>query len=75
MFERWFHFSPAIQEKVMKRSALPYGRPRVLQRDSTVCLLYQHQFVSAYSRDILMPRWTSYTVDRNASIGRLISYM
>ncbi|KAF0875524.1 ENPP1 phosphodiesterase, partial [Crocuta crocuta] len=56
------------EEKVMKRSTLPYGRPRVLQRDSTVCLLYQHQFVSAYSRDILMPRWTSYTVDRNASI-------
>ena len=56
------------QEKVIKRSTLPYGRPRVLQKNSTVCLLYQHQFVSGYRPDIHMPLWTSYTVDRNASI-------
>lgn len=73
MFEWWFHFSPTTQEKVIKRSTLPYGRPRVLQRNTSVCLLYQHQFVSAYSNDILMPLWTSYTVRRNASIGRFFS--
>uniref|UniRef100_A0ABI7XIE5 SMB domain-containing protein n=1 Tax=Felis catus TaxID=9685 RepID=A0ABI7XIE5_FELCA len=57
------------EEKVIKRGTVPYGRPRVLQRDSTVCLLYQHRFVSAYSHDILMPLWTSYTVDRNDSFS------
>uniref|UniRef100_A0A452VK50 Alkaline phosphodiesterase I n=1 Tax=Ursus maritimus TaxID=29073 RepID=A0A452VK50_URSMA len=48
---------------------LPYGRPRVLQRNTSACLLYQHQFVSGYSRDFLMPLWTSYTVDRNDSFS------
>lgn len=69
MFEWWLHFPPVTQEKVIKRGTLPYGRPRVLQKNSTVCLLYQHQFVSGYSHDLLMPLWTSYTVDRNASIS------
>uniref|UniRef100_A0A452VK18 Ectonucleotide pyrophosphatase/phosphodiesterase family member 1 n=1 Tax=Ursus maritimus TaxID=29073 RepID=A0A452VK18_URSMA len=55
--------------KVIKRSTLPYGRPRVLQRNTSACLLYQHQFVSGYSRDFLMPLWTSYTVDRNDSFS------
>uniref|UniRef100_A0A452R0A9 Alkaline phosphodiesterase I n=1 Tax=Ursus americanus TaxID=9643 RepID=A0A452R0A9_URSAM len=54
---------------VIKRSTLPYGRPRVLQRNTSACLLYQHQFVSGYSRDFLMPLWTSYTVDRNDSFS------
>ncbi|CAD7675106.1 unnamed protein product [Nyctereutes procyonoides] len=57
------------EEKVIKRSTLPYGRPRVIQKNTTVCLLYQHQFVSGYSHDILMPLWTSYTVDRNDSFS------
>lgn len=59
------------QEKAIKRGTLPYGRPRVLWKNNTVCLLYQHQFVSGYSHDILMPLWTAYTVDRNASICHL----
>uniref|UniRef100_A0A8C4PM43 Ectonucleotide pyrophosphatase/phosphodiesterase 1 n=1 Tax=Equus asinus asinus TaxID=83772 RepID=A0A8C4PM43_EQUAS len=53
------------EENIIKRGTLPYGRPRVIQKNSTICLLYQHQFVSGYSHDILMPLWTSYTVDRN----------
>nr|XP_025721313.1 ectonucleotide pyrophosphatase/phosphodiesterase family member 1 isoform X3 [Callorhinus ursinus] len=57
------------EEKVIKCSTLPYGRPRVLQRNTSVCLLYQHQFVSGYSHDFLMPLWTSYTVDRNDSFS------
>nr|XP_023412724.1 ectonucleotide pyrophosphatase/phosphodiesterase family member 1 isoform X2 [Loxodonta africana] len=59
----------AAEEKIIKRGTLPYGRPRVLQKNSTVCLLYQHQFVSGYSHDILMPLWTSYTVGRNDSFS------
>ncbi|XP_045150244.1 ectonucleotide pyrophosphatase/phosphodiesterase family member 1 [Echinops telfairi] len=57
------------EEKSIKRATLPYGRPRVLQKNSTVCLLYQHQFVSGYSLGILMPLWTSYTVGRNGSFS------
>lgn len=57
------------EEKVIKRGTLPYGRPRVLQRGVTVCLLYQHQFVSGYSQDIQMPLWSSYTVNRNDSFS------
>ncbi|XP_001380405.1 ectonucleotide pyrophosphatase/phosphodiesterase family member 1 [Monodelphis domestica] len=57
------------EEKVIKRNILPYGRPRVLQKNSTFCLLYQHQFVNAYSRDITMPLWSSYTVDKNDSFS------
>uniref|UniRef100_A0A8C4M120 Alkaline phosphodiesterase I n=1 Tax=Equus asinus asinus TaxID=83772 RepID=A0A8C4M120_EQUAS len=49
------------EENIIKRGTLPYGRPRVIQKNSTICLLYQHQFVSGYSHDILMPLWTSYT--------------
>lgn len=59
------------QEKNIKHETLPYGRPRVLQKKNTICLLSQHQFMTGYSQDILMPLWTSYTVDRNASICHL----
>ncbi|XP_003468512.3 ectonucleotide pyrophosphatase/phosphodiesterase family member 1 [Cavia porcellus] len=53
------------EEKNIDRGALPYGRPRLVQRKGSVCLLYHHQFVSGYSLDILMPLWASYTVDKN----------
>ncbi|XP_007190933.2 ectonucleotide pyrophosphatase/phosphodiesterase family member 1 [Balaenoptera acutorostrata] len=57
------------EEKAIKRGTLPYGRPRILRKNSTVCLLYQHRFVSGYSHDILMPLWTAYTIDRNDSFS------
>ncbi|XP_042303223.1 ectonucleotide pyrophosphatase/phosphodiesterase family member 3 isoform X3 [Sceloporus undulatus] len=44
---------------------LPYGRPRVLQQQSTHCLLYQHKYVNGYSQNILMPLWSSYTVSKS----------
>ncbi|XP_030052410.1 ectonucleotide pyrophosphatase/phosphodiesterase family member 3 [Microcaecilia unicolor] len=43
---------------------LPYGRPRVLQKNSIYCLLYQHDYVNGYSQDIQMPLWSAYTIDR-----------
>lgn len=67
--------SPVTPEKSIIRASLPYGRPRVLQKKTSVCLLYQHQFVSGYSHDILMPLWTSYTVSRNASICHLFCHV
>nr|XP_016853977.1 PREDICTED: ectonucleotide pyrophosphatase/phosphodiesterase family member 3 isoform X2 [Anolis carolinensis] len=44
---------------------LPYGRPRVLQKESSYCLLYQNKYVNGYSQNILMPLWSSYTVSKS----------
>nr|BAN82022.1 phosphodiesterase [Protobothrops flavoviridis] len=44
---------------------LPYGRPQVLQNHSKYCLLHQAKYISAYSQDILMPLWSSYTIYRS----------
>ncbi|NWX47945.1 ENPP3 phosphodiesterase, partial [Steatornis caripensis] len=43
---------------------LPYGRPKVLQKENVYCLLSHHQYVSGYSYDIWMPLWTAYTVNK-----------
>ncbi|XP_026561284.1 ectonucleotide pyrophosphatase/phosphodiesterase family member 3 isoform X1 [Pseudonaja textilis] len=43
---------------------LPYGRPHVLQH-SKYCLLHQTKYISAYSQDILMPLWNSYTISKS----------
>ncbi|KAG8444561.1 hypothetical protein GDO86_009645 [Hymenochirus boettgeri] len=43
---------------------LPFGRPRNIQVNSTYCLLHQHGYVSAYSHDIFMPLWSSYTIEK-----------
>ncbi|KFO86516.1 Ectonucleotide pyrophosphatase/phosphodiesterase family member 3, partial [Buceros rhinoceros silvestris] len=42
---------------------LPYGRPKVLQKENVYCLLFHHQYVSGYSYNIWMPLWTAYTVN------------
>lgn len=63
-FETQFNLTNA-QVKAVTRNAAPYGRPRVLHEKHSACLLYQHQFLSGYSHDLLMPLWTSYTVLRN----------
>ncbi|KFQ67098.1 Ectonucleotide pyrophosphatase/phosphodiesterase family member 3, partial [Phaethon lepturus] len=43
---------------------LPYGRPKVLQKEKVYCLLSHHRYVSGYSYDIWMPLWTAYTVNK-----------
>ncbi|XP_069462787.1 ectonucleotide pyrophosphatase/phosphodiesterase family member 3 isoform X2 [Ambystoma mexicanum] len=50
---------------------LPYGRPRVLQKNSTHCLLHQYGYVSGYSHDILMPLWTAYAFDKPGAASSL----
>ncbi|XP_067402851.1 ectonucleotide pyrophosphatase/phosphodiesterase family member 3 [Emydura macquarii macquarii] len=52
---------------------LPYGRPRVLQRQNMYCLLYHHQYVSGYSHNIWMPLWSAYTVNKTADASSLPS--
>uniref|UniRef100_A0A674I5U0 Ectonucleotide pyrophosphatase/phosphodiesterase 3 n=1 Tax=Terrapene triunguis TaxID=2587831 RepID=A0A674I5U0_9SAUR len=47
---------------------LPYGRPRVLQKQNTYCLLHHHQYVSGYSHNIWMPLWSAYTVNKTVEI-------
>uniref|UniRef100_A0A8C6EW70 Ectonucleotide pyrophosphatase/phosphodiesterase family member 1 n=1 Tax=Marmota marmota marmota TaxID=9994 RepID=A0A8C6EW70_MARMA len=67
-FEIQFNMTMAEEENI-NLGTLPYGRPRLLQKKNSVCLLYQHQFVSGYSHDLLMPLWASYTVNRNDSFS------
>ncbi|XP_067881145.1 ectonucleotide pyrophosphatase/phosphodiesterase family member 3-like isoform X2 [Heterodontus francisci] len=50
---------------------MPYGRPRVLQKDSTYCLLSHGSYVTGYSDDILMPLWSAYTVPKLANFTPL----
>uniref|UniRef100_A0A8D0L4Z9 Ectonucleotide pyrophosphatase/phosphodiesterase 1 n=1 Tax=Sphenodon punctatus TaxID=8508 RepID=A0A8D0L4Z9_SPHPU len=52
---------------------LPYGRPRVLQKRSTFCLLHGHQYVNGYSQDIKMPLWSAYTDNWTASTDKVSS--
>ncbi|GAA6093269.1 venom phosphodiesterase 1-like isoform X1 [Tachysurus ichikawai] len=45
---------------------LLFGRPLVLQSNSDYCILHQHEFISAYSKQQLMPLWSSFTVEKQA---------
>uniref|UniRef100_A0AAR2KZR1 SMB domain-containing protein n=1 Tax=Pygocentrus nattereri TaxID=42514 RepID=A0AAR2KZR1_PYGNA len=47
-----------------ERKHLPFGRPRVLQSQSNYCLLHHEGFASGYSRDIYMPLWSSFTIEK-----------
>ncbi|XP_050172625.1 venom phosphodiesterase 1-like [Myiozetetes cayanensis] len=60
-------------EEIKKASSyhLPYGRPKVLQKENVYCLLSHHQFVSGYSYDIWMPLWTAYTVNKPENTSSL----
>ncbi|XP_038655790.1 ectonucleotide pyrophosphatase/phosphodiesterase family member 3-like [Scyliorhinus canicula] len=50
---------------------MPYGRPRVLQKGNTYCLLFHTFYVNGYSADILMPLWSAYTVPKSAKFASL----
>ncbi|RXN30757.1 ectonucleotide pyrophosphatase phosphodiesterase family member 1 [Labeo rohita] len=47
---------------------LPYGIPRVLQEQSDYCILHHREYVSGYSRNILMPLWVSYSLNATVRI-------
>ncbi|NXH20070.1 ENPP1 phosphodiesterase, partial [Bucco capensis] len=51
--------------KKTERLTLPYGRPRVLQKRHNYCLLYQHHYVSGYSKDYRMALWSAYTIHKD----------
>ncbi|KAM9839059.1 venom phosphodiesterase CdcPDE [Aulostomus maculatus] len=50
---------------------LMFGRPQMLQRDQTHCVLHQEGFVSAYSPKVLMPLWSSFTIDMPMTLDPL----
>ncbi|XP_014929838.1 ectonucleotide pyrophosphatase/phosphodiesterase family member 3 isoform X1 [Acinonyx jubatus] len=41
---------------------VPFGRPRVMQKNKEHCLLYHREYVSGFGKAIRMPMWSSYTV-------------
>ncbi|XP_006200118.1 ectonucleotide pyrophosphatase/phosphodiesterase family member 3 [Vicugna pacos] len=43
---------------------LPFGRPRVMQKNKELCLLYHREYVSGFDKAIRMPLWSSYTVPK-----------
>ncbi|XP_058527125.1 ectonucleotide pyrophosphatase/phosphodiesterase family member 3 isoform X2 [Ochotona princeps] len=44
------------------RVNMPFGRPRVTQKNTEHCLLYHEEYVSGFGRGMNMPMWTSYTI-------------
>ncbi|XP_059837552.1 ectonucleotide pyrophosphatase/phosphodiesterase family member 3-like isoform X1 [Hypanus sabinus] len=55
----------AEQVKTAEAVSMPYGRPRVLQRNSKYCLLTHNSYTNGYSSDILMPLWSAYNVNKS----------
>ncbi|XP_053448043.1 ectonucleotide pyrophosphatase/phosphodiesterase family member 3 isoform X3 [Nycticebus coucang] len=41
---------------------LPFGRPRVMQKNLDYCLLYHGEYVSGFGKAMKMPMWSSYTL-------------
>lgn len=44
------------------KANLPFGRPRVMQKNGDHCLLYHRDYISGYGKAMKMPMWSSYTV-------------
>ncbi|XP_053143212.1 ectonucleotide pyrophosphatase/phosphodiesterase family member 1 isoform X2 [Hemicordylus capensis] len=51
--------------KKIEKHALPFGRPRVLQKKRIYCLLHNRHYVNGFSQDIKMPLWSAYTVNKH----------
>ncbi|XP_069345252.1 ectonucleotide pyrophosphatase/phosphodiesterase family member 3 isoform X3 [Eulemur rufifrons] len=53
-----------IQEEITAtvKVNLPFGRPRVIQKNVNHCLLYHKEYVSGFGRAMKMPMWSSYTL-------------
>ncbi|KAM5286114.1 ectonucleotide pyrophosphatase/phosphodiesterase family member 3 isoform 1-T1 [Hipposideros larvatus] len=43
---------------------LPFGRPKVMQKNKEHCLLYHRDYVSGFGKAFRMPMWSSYTVSK-----------
>ncbi|XP_053339457.1 venom phosphodiesterase 1 [Clarias gariepinus] len=56
----------ATEVSQSKSKHLLFGQPLVMQLKSNYCLLNHHGFISAYSKQLLMPLWSSFTVEKQA---------
>lgn len=54
---------PIAAETAARRKHLMFGRPRSLRHRERYCILHQEAFVSAYSSDLKMALWSSFSVD------------
>ncbi|MED6236678.1 hypothetical protein ATANTOWER_012666 [Ataeniobius toweri] len=55
----------SMEEKsAAERKHMLFGRPQMLQPDQTYCILHQEGFISGYSHEVLMPLWSSFTIDK-----------
>ncbi|XP_072689999.1 ectonucleotide pyrophosphatase/phosphodiesterase family member 3 isoform X3 [Canis lupus baileyi] len=55
---------PQDQITATEKLNLPFGRPRVMQKNKEHCLLYHREYVSGFGKAIKMPLWSSYTVPK-----------
>ena len=46
---------------------LPFGRPRLIQKNKEPCLLYHKEYVSGFDKTLRMPLWSAYTVPKPVS--------
>uniref|UniRef100_A0A3B3XRH9 SMB domain-containing protein n=1 Tax=Poecilia mexicana TaxID=48701 RepID=A0A3B3XRH9_9TELE len=61
-----------LEEKTAsERKHMLFGRPQMLQPDSGYCVLHQEGFISGYSHEVLMPLWSSFTIDKPANLDPL----
>ncbi|XP_076024091.1 ectonucleotide pyrophosphatase/phosphodiesterase family member 1 [Genypterus blacodes] len=48
-----------------------YGIPRVIQEQSHFCVLHHSDYLTGYSKDLLMPLWVAYTIQPLANVRPL----
>ncbi|XP_045150243.1 ectonucleotide pyrophosphatase/phosphodiesterase family member 3, partial [Echinops telfairi] len=54
----------ASEVTATQKENMPFGRPRVMQKDKDHCLLYHREYVSGFGKAFRMPMWSSYTVPK-----------
>ncbi|KAF1382049.1 hypothetical protein PFLUV_G00160370 [Perca fluviatilis] len=61
----------AEEESAAEKKHMLFGRPRMLQRDQSYCVLHQEGFILAYGHKALMPLWSSFTMDKPMNMDPL----
>ncbi|XP_041811855.1 ectonucleotide pyrophosphatase/phosphodiesterase family member 3 [Chelmon rostratus] len=61
-----------VEEKTAaEKEHMLFGRPRLLQLNESYCILHQEGFITAYSHNILMPLWSSFTINKPTNLDPL----
>ncbi|XP_004369036.1 ectonucleotide pyrophosphatase/phosphodiesterase family member 3 [Trichechus manatus latirostris] len=56
-----------------EKENMPFGRPRVMQKNKEHCILYHREYVSGFGKAIRMPMWSSYTIPKPGDTSPLPS--